>query len=88
MASVLDDMNLARPKSDTLMIDVAGFLLEYKRFSGYYENKTNLKIYLNVSVDDVVSMAVLDGINDWSDGVSSLLLTVELLLQNCIKQLQ
>lgn len=35
MAKVDELMNLARPKSETLMIEVAGFLDEYNRFSGY-----------------------------------------------------
>lgn len=39
MASVDELMNLARPKSETLIIDVAGFLDEYRRFSGYNIHK-------------------------------------------------
>jgi hypothetical protein len=34
VASVSDEMNLAKPKSETLITLDDGFLEEYKRFSG------------------------------------------------------
>jgi hypothetical protein len=84
VARVLDEMNLARPKSLTFIIDVAGFLLLYKRFSGY-KNIYMERIYLNVSVDNVMTVAILDSVNDGSDSISSFLFRVEFLFKDGIK---
>lgn len=43
--------------------------------------------YFNISVNDILRMAVPNGVNNGSDCVSCLILTIELLLQDTVKQL-
>jgi len=87
VAKVSDEMNLARPKSETFITRVAGFEDEYKRFSGFIVI-LGRGAYLDVPVDDVERVAVVDGVDDGPDRLGRLLLAVVLLLENHVEQLK
>lgn len=85
VASYSGVMNLARPKSETLIIETSGFFEEYNKFSGYRERMRSRNTYFNVSVDYIHRVAVLNGINDRPNSFCCLLLTVKLFFKNSIK---
>lgn len=88
VANVSELMNLARPKSETLINRDNGSLFEYKIFSGYVITIRITTTYFNVSMNNIQGMTIIDRVDNGANCLTRFFFSVLLLGQNVIKQLQ